>query len=86
MTTARDAGLGMGLGVDGLLDEPAKQSFCRRLLEIEEEIEDAEAMNNPERAVPSRFEREFLIRELGRAVGLGGRNRKAGTTSERARV
>ena len=86
MTTARDAGLGMGLEVSGLLDEQAKQSYRRRLLEIEEEIEDAEAMNNPERAVQSRFEREFLIRELGRAVGLGGRNRKAGTTSERARV
>ena len=33
----------MGLEVSGLLDEQAKQSYRRRLLEIEEEIEDAEA-------------------------------------------
>ena len=31
-------------------------------------------------------EREFLVRELSRAVGLGGRDRRAGSASERARA
>ena len=31
-------------------------------------------------------ERDFLVRELSRAVGLGGRDRRAGSASERARV
>jgi hypothetical protein len=30
-------------------------------------------------------ERDFLIRELARAVGLGGRDRRAASASERAR-
>ena len=30
-------------------------------------------------------ERDFLVRELSRAVGLGGRDRRAGSASERAR-
>ena len=31
-------------------------------------------------------ERDFLVRELSRAVGLGGRDRRAGSASERARA
>jgi hypothetical protein len=31
-------------------------------------------------------ERDFLLRELSRAVGLGGRDRRAASASERARA
>jgi hypothetical protein len=37
------------------------------------------------RAAQAEAEREFLARELARAVGLGGRDRRAGAASERAR-
>ena len=37
------------------------------------------------RAAQAEVERDVLVRELSRAVGLGGRNRRAGSASERAR-
>ena len=43
-------------------------------------------MGDSERAAQAEAERDFLVRELARAVGLGGRDRRAGSVSERARV
>ncbi len=69
-----------------LLDAQAKSAYRRRLTEIEEDIEEARTMRNPERASQAEAERDFLLRELSRAVGLGGRDRLAGSASERARA
>jgi hypothetical protein len=69
-----------------LLDPQAKQAYRRRLAEIDEDLEEAGTMGNAERAAQAEAEREFLVRELARAVGLGGRDRRAGSSSERARV
>jgi hypothetical protein len=69
-----------------LLDARAKDVYRRRLQEIDEDIADAETFGDSERAARARFEREFLLRELSRAVGLSGRDRRAGATSERARA
>lgn len=69
-----------------LLDDRAKRMYRRRLAEIEEDIEDARADNDIARQEQTGLEREFLINELTRAVGLGGRDRHAGAASERARA
>ena len=45
-----------------------------------------DAFNDPERAARAREELGFLARELAGAVGLGGRDRKTGSDTERARV
>lgn len=68
-----------------LLDGHAKEAYRRRLAEIDEDIEEARAMGDVQRATQADAEREFLVRELARAVGLGGRDRRAGSASERAR-
>ena len=68
-----------------LLDERAKQTYRRRLTEIEADIEEAQALGDIERAGQAEAERECLTRELARAVGLGGRDRRAASASERAR-
>jgi hypothetical protein len=68
------------------LDAPAKQAYRRRLAEIEEDLEEARTLANSDRAAQAEAEREFLIRELARAVGLGGRDRRAASVSERARA
>ena len=76
-----------GLGDAGeLLDARAKDAYRRRLAEIEEDIEQARALGDAERAAQADAERDFLVRELSRAVGLGGRDRRAASASERARV
>ena len=69
-----------------MLDERAKGAYRRRLAEIEEDIEEAQALEDDERQAQAETERDFLLRELSRAVGLGGRDRRAGSASERARA
>jgi hypothetical protein len=69
-----------------MLDAPAKDAYRRRLAEIEDDIEQARALGDAERAAQADAERDFLVRELSRAVGLGGRDRRAASASERARV
>jgi tetratricopeptide (TPR) repeat protein len=68
-----------------MLDEQAKVAYRRRLSELGEELEEAKERGNVERAERAEEEIEALTRELARAVGLGGRNRRAASASERAR-
>ena len=57
-----------------------------RLLELREELEEAEGFADAGRANRAREEIDFLTQELARAVGLGGRVRRAGAAAERART
>jgi hypothetical protein len=57
-----------------------------RLADLEEDLVEAEGFNDLGRAERLREEIEFLTRELSRAVGLGGKARRAGSRTERARV
>jgi hypothetical protein len=68
-----------------LLDPHAKAAYRRRLAEIDEDIQEAQALGDIGRAAQADSEREFLLKELTRAVGVGGRDRRAGAASERAR-
>jgi tetratricopeptide (TPR) repeat protein len=68
-----------------LLDDDARQAYRHRLEDLRESLEEAESFGDAARAARAREEIEFLGAELGRAVGLGGRSRRAGAASERAR-
>jgi tetratricopeptide (TPR) repeat protein len=69
-----------------MLDPQAKNAYRRRLAEIEEDLDEAQRLRDDARADQARVERDFLVRELARAVGLGGRDRRASSDSERARA
>jgi hypothetical protein len=69
-----------------LLDDEARRAYRTRLTELGEAIEDAEALGKAEQAGALREEKDFLTRELSRALGLGGRSRRAGSVAERARL
>jgi hypothetical protein len=69
-----------------ILDARAKEAYRRRLAEIEDDIDQARALGDTERAAHADAERDFLVRELSQALGLGGRDRRAASASERARV
>lgn len=69
-----------------ILDTQAKASYKRRLDDLREELEEAREFNDPARAEGLQQEIEFLTQELARAVGIGGRERRAGSHAERARV
>ncbi len=83
----KTAGIHIGsLGDAGeMLDEQAKDAYKRRLSELLEELEEAKELGNVERAEQAEQEIDALTRELSRAVGLGGRSRRAASASERAR-
>lgn len=68
-----------------VLDARARAEYRRRLAELDDELADAEAMQDADRAEHARSEREFLATELASALGLGGRPRRAGDPVERAR-
>src|SRR5882724_4927075 len=81
------AGIHIGsLGDAGeMLDEQAKVTYRHRLSELREELEEAKELGNVRRAEQAEQEIDALTRELSRAVGLGGRSRRAASASERAR-
>ena len=69
-----------------LLDRRARDDYRRRLADLEERLAEAGRNHDVGRAAGLRAELEFLEAELSRAVGLGGRARRAGSAVERARV
>lgn len=77
-----------GLGQCGLevFDSKAREAYRQRLTETEEDIAEAEANNDFHRAELARADRQFLIDELRRGVGLNGRARTVGDGLERART
>ena len=86
---ARQADPELSLGSDDagpVLDDKAKKLYAARVRELREEIEEADAFNDPGRASRAREEMEFITEQLAGAVGLGGRDRKVASNSERARV
>ncbi|MEA2123977.1 MAG: hypothetical protein QOI80_759, partial [Solirubrobacteraceae bacterium] len=68
------------------LDPQAKAEYRARVEALREEIEEAEAFNDPERLTRAREELEWIGRSLSQAVGLGGRDRPQSSDAERARV
>src|SRR5262249_43471655 len=69
-----------------ILDQQAKTAYRARLPGMAEDLGEATSWADPIRAAKARQERQFLADELSAAVGLGGRDRAAGSPAERARV
>src|SRR6185503_5415189 len=60
--------------------------YRRRLVEIDDDIAEATQHNDLGRLAKADADREYLVTELTRAVGFGGRTRLTGDSSERART
>jgi tetratricopeptide (TPR) repeat protein len=69
-----------------VLDAAAAASYRKRLSELTTELNAADAAGDSERASRAEAERQWLLAELRRATGLGGRARRTTNESERARV
>lgn len=68
------------------LDAQAQRAYKQHLLELRAELAEAEACHDPGRVERLRKEIEVLSAELCSALGYGGRKRRAGSHTERARV
>ena len=82
----REASLALSRDAGEVLDRRAKEAYRRRLAEIESDLEEAHQCGDAYRTEQAMAERRFLARELARAVGLGGRDRRVGSNAERARA
>ncbi|HMK10327.1 MAG TPA: hypothetical protein VK461_01960, partial [Acidimicrobiales bacterium] len=67
------------------IDSQARAAYRRRLEELDRDIAEAEDRGDDGALDRLQSERDFLIDELSRALGLGGRPRRAGEVHERAR-
>ena len=67
------------------IDDEAKAAYRRRLRELQAELDEAEAFNDPARGEAARLEMDALEAHLSAAFGLGGRARPQGSAAERAR-
>ena len=68
-----------------MLDDEARARYRARLAELDDELDRAGRRGDAERGAALEREREALLDELRRAVGLGGRTRRLGDEAERAR-
>lgn len=67
-------------------DRRALSAYRSRLQEIDDEIDEATSWADSARVERLQDERTALLQEVGAAAGLGGRQRSAGASAERARV
>lgn len=85
----RDDGAPLHVGGDdgdAVLDARARRAYRQRLRDLDEELAEAQDHADEGRASRLSAERGFLLAELARAVGLGGRDRRLASPTERARV
>jgi predicted ATPase len=69
-----------------MLDREALRQYRKRLADLDEELDDAEARHDAARHAKRSTEREALLKELARATGLGGKPRPTGSPAEKARL
>jgi tetratricopeptide (TPR) repeat protein len=69
-----------------LIDAQAKSEYRRRIEQLREEVEEAERFDDFDKAAVLQRELDAVVRELARALGIGGRDRPAGSAAERARL
>ena len=81
-----DGDLGSPGHAGELLDDDARASYKARLDELDEEIAAADDLGDPVRGERAREERDAIVGQLTAAYGLGGRARRVGDPSERART
>jgi predicted ATPase len=69
-----------------MIDREALRQYRKRLADLDEELDDAEAKHDVARHTKRSAEREALLKEIARATGLGGKPRRAGSSAEKARL
>ena len=67
------------------MDSTARHAYEQRVRDLQEEIDEADDNDDVGRADRARQELDAIVDQLVSAFGLGGRDRKAGSDTERAR-
>jgi tetratricopeptide (TPR) repeat protein len=72
-------------GLGDVVDRRARDAYKARLLELDDELQEADAAGDAERSARAHEERAAILAQLAGAYGLGGRPRRVGADTERAR-
>jgi hypothetical protein len=80
----------MGAGVDQTdagetIDQKARREYEQRIRDLQADIDQAEADNDFVRAERAQVELDTIVEHLTAALGIGGRARRSGGSTERAR-
>ncbi|MBW3557637.1 MAG: hypothetical protein KY454_11960 [Actinobacteria bacterium] len=67
-------------------DAKTRNAYRDRIVALRDQIEDALAVEDDERAVTLQTELDTIVAELARSFGLGGRERWASSAAEKARL
>ncbi|MEL4456253.1 tetratricopeptide repeat protein [Lutimonas vermicola] len=67
------------------IDAKAKAQYISRIKELQEDIDEAEEMNQSEKIALLRHEYDTILDYLSQTLGLAGKTRKVGSTVEKAR-
>ncbi len=67
------------------LDEKAKREYQNRIQTLQEEIQEAEDLQHLETVGKLREEYDSILSQLSNSLGLSGKSRKVGSTTEKAR-
>ncbi|WP_242155716.1 tetratricopeptide repeat protein [Aestuariivivens sediminis] len=67
------------------MDQKAKLAYQRRIKELQEEIDEAEDLNQIEKLAPLKAEYDAILTHLSQSLGLSGKTRTSGSTIEKAR-
>ena len=78
-------GVDVGSEPGPALDQQARRAYERRIRDLQADIDDARADNDPVRAERAESELDALVQQLSEAFGLSGRTRSTGSAAERAR-
>jgi hypothetical protein len=70
---------------DDVLDDRARAQYRARIVELQAELDDADAAHDIGRSERAQAELDVLVHELAAATGLGGTARRTGSGAERAR-
>jgi tetratricopeptide (TPR) repeat protein len=79
-------GVGEQADAGPVLDQRAKRAYRARAEELRETLGEATRNDDLGHATRARAELDALARELARAVGLDGRDKRAASTAQRARI
>ena len=69
-----------------VVDASARVAYRRRIEDLRSGVEDALDAEDDDRAARLQTELDELVAELARSFGLGGRDRRASSTAEKARL
>jgi hypothetical protein len=73
-------------GDDAVLDARARRELTARVQALQQDIEEADKLNDVGRRERAREELERIVETLSQALGLAGKARRLGSPVERART